>query len=304
MGNKITTTSDPTGDTDLRRKKYVDDQDAKKLSLTGGTMNGALNMGSNKITTSYDPVDDNDLCRLNYVDREIAVRLSVAGGIMLGDIEMGTNKITTTVDPVSDKDLSRKKYVDDELKKNFDKTGGNITGRVNLKQDIYMDTGKYIHNLMTTVPSPNVLISKGFADSRFLYQGGYLNKDFNTGQYQFTTEKDPIFPNNLTRKKYVDNQDAKKLSLTGGTMTGDLNMGSNKIIKNSDPTRKKYVDMLVDNKTEMVRTALKNTAYQLNIIQSYILNSDFNFYGEIYDLTDNRIEIWYNQSKILQKPTN
>ena len=171
-----------------------------------------------------------------------------------------------------------------------------------------MDTGKYIHNLMTTVPSPNVLISKGFADSRFLYQGGYLNKDFNTGQYQFTTEKDPIFPNNLTRKKYVDNQNGKKLFLTGGTMTGDLNMGNHKIIKNSDPTddthltRKKYVD----NKTETVHAALKNTAHQLNLIQSYILNSDFNFYGEIYDLTsylkydgtDNRIEVWYNQSKI------
>ena len=75
-------------------------------------------------------------------------------------------------------------------------------------------------------------------------------------------------------------------------------MGNHKIIKNSDPTddthltRKKYVD-----------DKIKNTAYHLNLIESYILNSDFNFYGEIYDLTgylkydgtDNRIVIWYNQ---------
>ena len=66
--------------------------------------------------------------------------------------------------------------------KKIDKTGGDITGRVKLKQDVYMNTGKYIHNLMTTVPDPNVLISKGFADSSYIKQGGNLNRNLSTGQ--------------------------------------------------------------------------------------------------------------------------
>ena len=42
--------SDPTVDNDLARKKYVNDQDALKISKSGDTMGGDLAMGSNKIT--------------------------------------------------------------------------------------------------------------------------------------------------------------------------------------------------------------------------------------------------------------
>ena len=42
--NKILTTSNPVSDKDLTRKKYVDDQDSKKLSVTGGTMSGNIVM--------------------------------------------------------------------------------------------------------------------------------------------------------------------------------------------------------------------------------------------------------------------
>ena len=59
----------------------------------------------------------------------------------------------------------------------------------------------------------------------------------------FITYKDA-----LSRKKYVDDRDNTRLPLSGGTMTGDITIGSNKIITTSDPTdnnhltRKKYVD--------------------------------------------------------------
>lgn len=52
---------------------YVDTQDALKVSKSGDTMTGTLNMGANKITSSYTPVNADDLCRKGYVD-------SVAGG--------------------------------------------------------------------------------------------------------------------------------------------------------------------------------------------------------------------------------
>ena len=41
IGNyKIISSSDPTDDTHLARKKYVDDQDNLKLNLSGGTVTG------------------------------------------------------------------------------------------------------------------------------------------------------------------------------------------------------------------------------------------------------------------------
>ena len=66
MGNNIiSTTADPTGDTDLSRKKYVDDQNTKKLSITGGTMSSDIVLGNNKIITTLDPTDEKHLARKN-----------------------------------------------------------------------------------------------------------------------------------------------------------------------------------------------------------------------------------------------
>jgi len=50
--SKIIGVSSPTANTDAANKTYVDTQDALKLSLSGGTMSGAINMGSNNITTT------------------------------------------------------------------------------------------------------------------------------------------------------------------------------------------------------------------------------------------------------------
>lgn len=58
----------------------------------------------------------------------------------------------------------------------------------------------------------------------------------------------PLVDNDATNKLYVNTEDAKKLNLTGGTMTGDINMSSNTIINVVNPTNdqdvanKKYVD--------------------------------------------------------------
>ena len=58
MGNRhIISTVDPSKETDLSRKKYVDDQDARMrstcLSLTGGTMTGDINIGNHKLISTY-----------------------------------------------------------------------------------------------------------------------------------------------------------------------------------------------------------------------------------------------------------
>ena len=73
--NHIITTTDPTIDTHLTRKKYVDDKITSSrsgggnyLPLMGGTMTGNIIMRNNKITTNVNPVSVKDLCRKKYVD--------------------------------------------------------------------------------------------------------------------------------------------------------------------------------------------------------------------------------------------
>jgi hypothetical protein len=66
--NKITGMGDPVANQDAATKVYVDTQDALKLSLSGGTMTGAIDMGSSKITTTYTPTNAADLTTKTYVD--------------------------------------------------------------------------------------------------------------------------------------------------------------------------------------------------------------------------------------------
>ena len=59
---------------------------------------------------------------------------------------------------------------------------------------------------------------------------------------------------NIPTKKYVDDQDKLRLAKSGGTMTGEINMGVNKIISLDEPTNrtdattKYYVDNLIGGK--------------------------------------------------------
>jgi hypothetical protein len=70
----ITGLSTPTNASDAANKGYVDTQDALRLALTGGTMSGAIAMGSSKITGLGTPTADQDAATKGYVD-------SIAQGI-------------------------------------------------------------------------------------------------------------------------------------------------------------------------------------------------------------------------------
>ena len=64
----ITGLSTPTNAGDAANKGYVDTQDALKLALAGGTMSGAIAMGTNRITGLGDPSGTQDAATKNYVD--------------------------------------------------------------------------------------------------------------------------------------------------------------------------------------------------------------------------------------------
>ena len=69
--HNITNLAAPTNNGDAARKKYVDDADAEKLDLAGGTMIGAIAMGDNKITGLADGVDDGDAINKGQFDTKL-----------------------------------------------------------------------------------------------------------------------------------------------------------------------------------------------------------------------------------------
>ena len=103
---------------------------AGKLSLTGGTMTGAIAMGTFKITGLGDPTLAQDAATKTYVDTADATKLALAGGTMSGAIAMGTNKITGMGDPTSNQDAATKVYVDTQTDTRLALAGGTMTGAI------------------------------------------------------------------------------------------------------------------------------------------------------------------------------
>jgi|DEB0MinimDraft_6_1074348.scaffolds.fasta_scaffold24186_2 hypothetical protein len=89
----------------------ITNQIATKLALAGGTMSGAIAMGTNKITGLGTPTVSTDAATKAYAD----TMLPLAGGTMTGNIVLGSNKATSTATPSADDDLTRKGYVDSIL---------------------------------------------------------------------------------------------------------------------------------------------------------------------------------------------
>jgi len=153
--NVITNVVDPTNPQDAATRKYVLDTitvssvvsvngdtgivlvtaaDLSALELSGGTMSGAINMGTNYITDILDPANPQDAATRAYVDaapgavtsvnsQDGIVSLSAAnvgalditGGTMAGDIDMDTHTISNVVDPSLAQDAATMNYVDTEI---------------------------------------------------------------------------------------------------------------------------------------------------------------------------------------------
>ena len=93
-----------------------------KLPLTGGTLSGALAMGTNKITGLGTPTVSTDAATKDYAD----LKLPLAGGALTGALAMGANKITGLADPTLAQDAVTKYYADAILVG----APGNLTGPI------------------------------------------------------------------------------------------------------------------------------------------------------------------------------
>ena len=70
--SKITNLASPIDSADAANKIYVDNQDALKVSKSGDTMSGDLNMATNRITSLSSPALFNDAATKQYVDDTVA----------------------------------------------------------------------------------------------------------------------------------------------------------------------------------------------------------------------------------------
>ena len=81
---------------------------AGKLSLSGGSMTGVLDMNSQKITNLATPTASTDGANKAYVD----LKLPLAGGTLTGQLSMSNQKITDLGTPTNTTDATTKAYVD------------------------------------------------------------------------------------------------------------------------------------------------------------------------------------------------
>jgi hypothetical protein len=96
----ITGLATPTNSSDAATKGYVDTADALKLNLTGGTLSGALAMGTNKITGLGTPTADADAVTKSYVDA-IAQGIDAKASVVAATTANITLSGAQTVDGIS-----------------------------------------------------------------------------------------------------------------------------------------------------------------------------------------------------------
>ena len=85
---------------------------AAKLPLAGGTMTGAIDMGSQKITTTSTPTNTADLTNKSYVDTQRDTRVAKTGDTMSGVLNMNSNTVSNLPTPSATGDAANKAYVD------------------------------------------------------------------------------------------------------------------------------------------------------------------------------------------------
>ena len=156
--------------------------------------------------------------------------LSASGFTMSGDINMSGNEVIGLDDPSGDSSAASKKYVDDEIAKVSTGSGGGL--------DQATADGRYLQKTdasstyETKTDASNTFLSKTDATNTYAPVDASYTKSESDTKYELKGATGG----------------GGGLSASGFTMTGDIDMGDNKILKLADPitpksaTNKEYVD--------------------------------------------------------------
>ena len=132
---------------------------ATKVPLAGGTMSGALAMGTNKVTGLGTPTATADATTKGYVDTADALKVAKAGDTMSGALAMGTNKVTGLGAPTAGTDATTKTYVDAGDALQVLKAGDTMSGVLAMGA-----------NKITGVADPSLaqdVVTKNYSDTLF-----------------------------------------------------------------------------------------------------------------------------------------
>lgn len=114
----------------------------ESLPIIGGTMKGALNMGSNILTGLPAPVNETDAVRKNDLEK----RLSLAGGTMTGDINMNSRSLYNVKTPSQDSEATPKGYVDTTINTAMTNAKTKVISKT-LTASGWSDTAPYKQNI-------------------------------------------------------------------------------------------------------------------------------------------------------------
>ena len=112
---KITNMADGTSAQDAVTKSQMETADGLKVSKTGDTMSGTLNMGSNSITNLAAGAVSGDAIEYDQFNTALSGKLDLSGGTMTGAIDMSANQINDMADPTLAQDAATKAYVDNAI---------------------------------------------------------------------------------------------------------------------------------------------------------------------------------------------
>lgn len=173
-------------------------KDTTKLSLSGGTMTGPINMNSQKITNLANPTANNDATNKIFVDtafqtleaevnQQLLAYLQIKGGTMTGILDMGDYRITSLATPSADTDAATKGYVDTQIssitpgisqstadERYLQLTGGTLTGTLSMS-----------NNSITNVATPQQTTdcaNKQYVDSGLSQKPNFHSNNWSIGK--------------------------------------------------------------------------------------------------------------------------
>ena len=244
----------PVSMSDATTVFYVQTLNNLKLSLTGGTMSGAIDMGTNKISNLLSPIAGSDAGNKTYIDTAVAQKLNTSGGTMSGNIDLNNvARIINCPSPTSLLQVCNQQYAIFLSNQRLSLNGGAIFGVLNMSSFNITFLGTPIAGTDAT--------NKTYVDTADLLllsrAGGTMTGDINMSGKKIITLATPTLSTDASTKGYVDTaltsyalttDLSDYLKLVGGSMTGAINMGSNKITGlgtptlTTDATTKSYVD--------------------------------------------------------------